>query len=36
MLRSLQRKQILPKVKLRALRDAGPVLEYAARGHLER
>ena len=31
MLRSLKRKQILPSVKAEALRDAGPVLEYAAR-----
>jgi hypothetical protein len=31
MLRSLKRKQILPSIKAEALRDAGPVLEYAAR-----
>lgn len=29
MMRSLQRKQILPTFRLGALRDAGPVLEYA-------
>ena len=29
MLRSLKRKEILPKVRAQALRDAGPVLEYA-------
>lgn len=29
MLRSLKRKQILPSVEVEALRDAGPVLEYA-------
>ena len=34
MLRSLQKKKILPSFRLSALRDAGPVLEYATRAPL--